>query len=802
VTKQRLALLVAFVPLAFPACSRDDSTGTSIVRLIDRAEDVRIESAFSAPRTMDEFHLGGDDLARGGFSDVVERFGATIEDASFAAGIVMQDATSEAAAGAQTATSPPRTLQWFAVNDATQRVRHVVVEWTRPLAPDEALFVFDVPGKIDAAELRVAGEFEKLLRTHAAFLRRLEPESRFETANVHTSVSSPDRSPTTTIVCALSTAGAPTAARAAVVRLSQERGWLLLDAADEAARSAIRNVTLGTVARDVFVLGSSGRLEIDLEIPSGDPMFRFHVGARGLDSTMRVRCALQFTTTDESVALESVARVGANRWDSVEFSLAPHAGRSGRLSLEVAPDRVKPDVILLLGEPIVEGGTRTDEPDELDVLVVSLDTTRADRMSLYGHSRKTTPNLDRLAQSSVVFDHAGSTAPWTLPSHVSFFSAQYPDRHGVIGPASHVPRDLPWLPRIARNEGYATFAVTGGGYVNSEFGFARGFESYGVSDPAYPNLEWATAKGDRAAEELARRALGEKSELLIRLAARSNRPNFAFVHTYAAHNYGAPPAALTEFGVARDAVSKLVSFDPTKRDWDLANPLDATTEQALEDARLVYDASVVTADALVGEIVAKLEATGRLDRTILVVFSDHGEELGDREGFGHGQSVFQEQIHVPLLIRVPGMAARRIADPVSLVDVAPTLCELLGWPDMDGDGRSLVPLLRGESLDPRPVLARGNRRDTVFRALRGRKEKLIETLTPGAEPKRALFELEKDNAETTDVAATRSEVRDKLATLLSRTVADQRAKGSGSGDVSISAELEAQLRQLGYLGGN
>lgn len=775
-------------------CSRSPSSKDSRVRFLDRANQVKIESALAAPQTLAQLHKGSDPLIDSTVRDAVARFGGVVPEARFADQLWFGND------GVLSLAAP--NLSWIAVSDDSLRVREVRCRWGATLGLGEGLFVLDVPRIIRPEELSSARELETLLRSHATFVQRIPVDVRFADEPAYSCVREPDSSPSTTLVFAVTRGEVPPEATLQIMKLADEQGWLASTAGAGESHEATRTVLIGNVAREAFVLGKEGSVSLELVMPQKNPRFRFFLGARGLPAPQLVQIKVRVDNqekTDSWSGFDFSKRVGSDGWVEVDRAFEQHFGQRVRISIDLRADRMPAGATLLLGEPVVEGeGTS----ETLDVLVVSLDTTRADRMSLYGHSRKTTPNLDRLAQSSVVFDRASSTAPWTLPSHVSLFSAQYPDRHGVIGPASRIPRELPWLPRIARDEGYATFAVTGGGYVNAEFGFARGFELYSVSDPAYPNLEWATAKGDRVSEELARRALGEKNELLFRLAERPDHPSFAFVHTYAAHNYGAPPAVLTGFGVARDAVARLVALDPTKRDWELASPRNPSTDQALEDARLVYDASVVTADALVGEIVAKLEATGRLDRTILVVVSDHGEELGDREGFGHGQSVFQEQIHVPLLIRVPGMTARRIADPVSLVDVAPTLCELLGWPAMNGDGRSLVPFLRGESLDPRPVLARGNRRDTVFRAVRGRKEKLIETVTPGLEPRRTLFELEKDPSEATDVAAARSEVRDKLATLLSRTVADQRAKGSGASDVSISAELEAQLRQLGYLGGN
>lgn len=790
-TARAVLALATILAITSAGCSRDESAPTRCLRLVDVAERVTIESAIAMPDSLAGFHDGATELAAGTVAALAAATGGTIPDASFVAGLPFVES------GFERAAAP--TLTFLAASDPSLRARHVIVDWTRELAAGEGLYLLALHERLDSGSLRAKAAFESFLRGHAAFVRRLEPETRGAGEFAFSAIHSPEKPGETTLLFAISRGAPPERAAARVVALAPGLDWLLATADPDPARAAIRNVAIGSITRDAFVLGDSGRVSLELELPREAPRLRFHVAARGLESARRVAGTIAFAAADGArVEFPLAATLDPRRWHDVELPLEEVAGRAGTLSIDLKGERLPRDACLLLGEPIVDASA---DGGGFDILLISLDTTRADRMSLYGHSRKTTPHLDRLAESAAVFEHAIAPAPWTLPSHASVFSGCHPDRHGAVGPASRIPARLPWLPSIARDRGFETHAVTGGGYVNPEFGFARGFEEYVVADPAYPSLEWATAAGNAASIELARRALDARRDLLERFAAPRRRPLFSFVHTYASHNYGAPPSATQGLGADAATAKRLVRLDPTKRSWDLTAPADEATRRELEDARLVYDGAVVTADAFVGELIAGLEASGRLERTIVVVFSDHGEELGEREGFGHGQSVFEEQVRVPLLIRVPGLAARRVTEPVSLVDLAPTLCELLGWERIEGDGRSLAPLLRGGRVEPRPVLSRGNRRDTVFRGMRGRREKLIETTIPGVGSRRALFDLAADPGETRDLADTRAADRDKLATLLATVVADLRAKGSGTEDVAISADLEAQLRQLGYLGG-
>jgi arylsulfatase A-like enzyme len=367
-------------------------------------------------------------------------------------------------------------------------------------------------------------------------------------------------------------------------------------------------------------------------------------------------------------------------------------------------------------------GERSERPN---LLLVSIDTLRADRLGCYGYERDTSPALDRFAREHAVrFAQCVAEAPWTLPSHVTLFSGLHPLRHGVNLPEHAPAGDVTLLAETLRAEGYATFAFTGGGWMSSTWGFDRGFEEFHAGE-----LDCADSV--------------QKLVEAIR-SADAGRPWFAFLHTYEVHCPYDPPEPFASMFASEDAVPIEVAGRCGNPDFNSLS-LSSGETRFLSDR---YDGSIRSVDEALGELLDSLEESGALAETVVVITSDHGDELGDHGRIGHERSLQREVLEVPLLVAAPSIAPRTVVDPVGLADVAPTVLDLLeieGPGSSEVDGRSLVPLLRGEQpgelAEPR-VSALAWQED-LLSAMDGRRHLILDR----ARGEARLFDLERDPRE-------------------------------------------------------
>jgi arylsulfatase len=328
------------------------------------------------------------------------------------------------------------------------------------------------------------------------------------------------------------------------------------------------------------------------------------------------------------------------------------------------------------------------------VLVICIDALRADHVGAYGYPRATTPSIDRLAAEGVVFESAFSAASWTKPSVPSYFTGRYPWQHGVYEGSREedgrlvsdvLASEERTLAELFRAKGYQTVALVTNGQIRGALGFSQGFDAY--------------YDGVGAAELIRARFL----EWLD--GASGDAPFFSYLHFLDVHlPYDPPGPYRTAFG---DAVSE-VDFGTAswkllkQRIRDREVQISERDRQAMVD---LYDGELLYVDTEIGRILAALDARGLLENTLVVVLSDHGEALLERDEIGHGGSLYDELLRVPFIFRFPGdqHAGVRVQTPVSTVDLLPTLVDTNGL-EMPADlaGRSLVPLLTG----PRPGAAR------------------------------------------------------------------------------------------------
>jgi arylsulfatase A-like enzyme len=309
---------------------------------------------------------------------------------------------------------------------------------------------------------------------------------------------------------------------------------------------------------------------------------------------------------------------------------------------------------------LVQSCSRPPEPLPRNAIVVVFDTLRADRMSVYGYARPTTPYLESRTAEWVRFDRVKAPAPWTLPSHASLFTGLWPSQHGVHWGNKWLDDRYDTLAESLQSAGFCTFGLSANPIVSEKTGLNQGFDRY-KKVPAPPETQTA-------------RLLALIPDLLERARRRDCRL-FLFANLMETHTPFNSARFAAEFGAeALDPISG------PKEKWEVAAGLRtfSPAERRLHEAS--YDAAVRSVDATVAELIALLEVQGFLEDSILVLTSDHGEGLGAHRELGHVISVWEEQLAIPLLVRFPH--GRRggtvIAGPTSLVRLAPTLLDWLG----------------------------------------------------------------------------------------------------------------------------
>lgn len=330
---------------------------------------------------------------------------------------------------------------------------------------------------------------------------------------------------------------------------------------------------------------------------------------------------------------------------------------------------------------------RSAPPKPTDVIVVVVDTLRADRLGRYGYGRGLTPTLDRLADRGVRFAHAYAPASWTMPSVASLFTSRLPSQHLVRDFDSRLPDSEVTLTERLSAAGFAAAGFTANWRLSADLGYAQGF-------PLWRPFLNSPGSEKKARGEVLRAAALEWLDQ--KPAAGAPRPP-----RYLYFQYMEPHAPLEAPADIRARFAADVSADDVTRlnKWALMlhpgraplGPEDVTRIAAL------YDSEVAAMDAELGRLLEALEQRGVLEHALVIVTADHGEEILEHGTFGHGSNLFNTTVHVPLIVAGPGIPAGRVVDEnVSLIDLAPTILDILGLPpEARFEGRSLLPLLRG-----------------------------------------------------------------------------------------------------------
>jgi arylsulfatase A-like enzyme len=457
-------------------------------------------------------------------------------------------------------------------------------------------------------------------------------------------------------------------------------------------------------------------------------------------------------------------------WHDERIDLARFAGRRIQLAFEtvIRPALgADPTRSFTLG---LWGGPKLLEPRPLegrfDLVLISLDTLRADLVGSESEidGEPVTPELDAIAAEGTSFTDVMTTYPSTSAAHMSLFTGTFPKLHGVTFPTNALPDTIATLPQILAAHGFATAAVTEGGMLAAQSGFRRGFDSY----REFSGTDvW---KSPRQVE----RTFAAGVDWVER---HPDERFFLFLHTYQVHSPYTPPP----------------EFMPSRAAKDSPTP-----------GRDRYEAEVRYTDSEVGALMQKLERAGALDRAIVVITSDHGEEFSEHGGVYHARTVYDEVMRVPLIFWGPGAVpeGRVLSAPASLVDVLPTLLELAGLPpEVALQGKSLVPAMRGESRDDARIrFGEGPARKSdsgSFLVARDRNHKWIARSKALAESE--IYDLGSDPGEQRplDDPALRArgvELFGEFDALM-----DRGGKHDKPAERELDEETESKLRALGYL---
>jgi arylsulfatase A-like enzyme len=448
--------------------------------------------------------------------------------------------------------------------------------------------------------------------------------------------------------------------------------------------------------------------------------------------------------------------------------------------------------LLLVFALLAAGCSRAERRPNL--LVVLLDTTRADHLSCYGYSKPTSPTIDALAARGARFDSIYSQSSLTPVSAATLLSGAYPFRHGVrslfvVGGES-MSKDVASLPELLKASGRRTAAFVSAKPMGAQYGLARGFDLYD-DDLSRVNEKYGVARQTDAPQ----RPADDTAELVLGWLDANGREPFAlFAHFFDAHDPSfTPPRDYLAARVAFSLPDPLPRCGPVQRIPALADPANLVA---------LYDAELEFMDAQIARILAKLEQLGELERTLVVVVADHGEAFGEHNFWTHG-ILYQEQLRVPLVLAGPGVPTGVVVEPRGrLVDLLPTLAELLDLPAPRAklDGQSLVAALSNPGAAGRDVYSEVRhapedrlRRDPQMYSLRVKDWKYIHRPVNGAHE---LYDLSKDPRELANLYTPEHPMGRALAHQLGKL-------GALGGETptleGLSEDELKTLRELGYL---
>jgi len=559
-------------------------------------------------------------------------------------------------------------------------------------------------------------------------------------------------------------------------------------------------VTLGADTRRTLGPPLTSRLEFDVDVPQ-NPVLRFSIAAHAFEAEILpdpvvFRVRVETTGADEEIWSETLGRVQASTWVDHEVDLARWSEASVRIVLETERGKRRVEnsseapIVPLWANPVVTNKQATYERP--NIILISIDCLRPDHLSAYGYSRNTSPNIDRLAADGVVFEQVVGGSSWTHPTHMTMLTGLPPSIHGATR-WSKLDPSVAFLPDTLTQAGYRADGVVTVDYLSQSFGLERGFHTY-----RYDYDMGATAVVDEAIG-LVRRAQGES--------------HFLFMHMLDAHWRYAPPRGFRDrFGERPEDIEELNRIVGSDEP-----PVDQGT---IDDVMKLYDGEVAHVDTELGRLFDELDRLGLYEKSLIIFTGDHGEAFYEHEWWKHTQTLYDEMVRIPLIVKWPGNSPTgRVQTMVSQTDVVSIAMSAASLPSGNAWSRDLreeleTPSVPGERTvvsevfwearqDVREATMKVALRTDAFKYIATLRGEPAETLSLTEPPHEELYDLVADPGELEDLSTAREpemrEFRKKLRAYFDE-VTRLRATRSGEEVVLDEAALE-RLRALGYVEG-
>jgi arylsulfatase A-like enzyme len=555
-------------------------------------------------------------------------------------------------------------------------------------------------------------------------------------------------------------------------------------------------VTLAGETRTSLTPPLPSRLTYQVDVPP-DPILSFSIGATPLGDGP-LAAAVDFLVyvdppgNEDPIFSGTLQRHQSNQWMARSVDLSPWSGQRVALTFETktrTAESVQQPILAAWGDPVLAGSpAKLGELAKPNLILISIDCLRSDHLGTYGYERNTSPNLDRFAEDGVVFETAVSTSSWTLPTHMSMMTGLMPSFHRATK-WEKLDRSVPYLPEILADHGYQATGVASWVYVSQVYGFERGFDVYRV-------LEDPTARDviDAAIEQL---------------RVKKGQNHFLFMHLLDPHwPYLPPNDFLERFGPRPRDISDL-------QDLILhAEPPPSETER--DEIIRLYDGEIAFTDQELGRFFEELKALGLYDHSLVIVTADHGEAFYEHGHWQHSQTLYEEIIRIPMIVKWPGDSLKgRIRAQVSQVDVFPSVLQAAGIEPPATEFVSLRELVDAERRvsEERVVMSevtwRSPNETSMKVSFRTERMKFLATLAGpvgddlGVSETRQeeLYDLVADPDERTNLAAERSEELASFQGRLRSFIDGARAQRSTrpGQQIELDEELLERLRALGYV---
>lgn len=539
----------------------------------------------------------------------------------------------------------------------------------------------------------------------------------------------------------------------------RDRGWVMAQTG--------KQVRINDILRRTLPASPPARFLFDVDVPRGARL----TFACGIAPERHDRPGVEFSVkvlrrgreeTLWTMLLDPLQHKEHRRWVPAEVDLSPYAGRGVRLVLETKGfDRDDDPRRAFWGTPAI---LTPDEKAPL-VIVYLVDTLRADHTMPYGYARDTTPELAKFAGDAVVFEQAIAQASWTKPSVASLFTSLLPGKHRAVQLRDALDSGHVTLAEMLQAKGFATGAVIANSVIYSAgSNFEQGFDLFAGMHGAGNRVSKVVEAGPVV------------DEALSWIDERRGLPTFLYVHTMDPHVPYTPPEPFN------------MKYEPhPTADHPAVDPRGDYKEPADLDRLIAqYDGEIAYGDREFGRFVSELKRRGLYDRALMVFMGDHGEEFLDHGQFTHGKTVFDELIHIPMIVKFPGLrdGGQRVRQQVQEVDVLPTVLQEVSLPVPPTiAGHPLQPVLAGGAPEP-PAVSEISHRGYVAHGMRTSRDKYVQRFSP--EEDELYFDLKQDPKEKTSTLAANRERADRLKSAVEAAmVADPfrhnlRAEGGGA----------------------